>query len=387
MALFALGSLLLPLAGCWNQHELNKTFIVTGIALDQAEESGLLEVSLQIEKSEPESASSGSEGGQEKSSPTLVLKSVKSTMAQGIADINLRTSREVFIPHNQIMLFGTALAEEGMEQYMDMLLRDPESRMDVQMAIVDGKASDVLAADTGQELVSGTHLSNIINQQSQISTQYSTRITDFVRKLLSGSSSPVVPIVKLTKENEKESVSIEGMAVFVKDKLVGRLSNDEAQSYVWAMGDVKGGSFTAGSGDNLAVFLVDSLDCKRKVKKNGQSVRVEFEVDTVLRVSQIIGFTEVKFPDLIQKLTQTAQEEIKKKVEQTYESARGMGADIYDLGLSVYRKDPGEWESMKDQWGELFSKSELEVSVRAQIVDLGKSLLTIGMESASREGR
>ena len=66
MALFALGSLLLPLAGCWNQHELNKTFIVTGIALDQAEESGLLEVSLQIEKSEPESASSGSEGGQEK---------------------------------------------------------------------------------------------------------------------------------------------------------------------------------------------------------------------------------------------------------------------------------------------------------------------------------
>jgi hypothetical protein len=42
---------------------------------------------------------------------------------------------------------------------------------------------------------------------------------------------------------------------------------------------------------------------------------------------------------------------------------------------------------MKDQWGELFSKSELEVSVRAQIVDLGKSLLTIGMESASREGR
>ena len=163
--------------------------------------------------------------------------------------------------------------------------------------------------------------------------------------------------------------------------MIDRLSNDETLGYIWAMGDVKHCNVVTSTEVGKAVFQIIKLDCKRDVKiRQDGGIGVKLSVNTTLSIGEISGFSEMTSEELMPYLVKIAQEEIKRKIVNSFETARRLNADIYGFGTSVYRKYPKEWKSMKDSWDEIFRDIELNVQVKAHIPVTGQITQPLGIK-------
>lgn len=381
----ALIFLVLFLCGCWGETELDALFIVTGVGLDASDDPEKMTITFQVAKTQSGPAN-GSGDASSTESATILLKTERGTVAEGITDFNRDSSRKIFIQHNQVILIGSSLAEKGLSNRIDLFVRDQETRMEVPIVIVDGEAEEVLAVEMDQDKISGLFLSHVMERQGSISNQYRTRLLDFASRIIDESSSPIAPIAEVVKAEGGEEILITGMAVFKGDRMIGRLTNDETLGYIWAMGGVKNSSVVAEDDAGKAVFIISELDSKRTLtlREDGR-VRVKLSVNALLSVNELKGFSKMAPLELINHLIELSQDTIRQRITDTFETARKMKADIYEFGVSVHRKFPKEWREMSGRWDDYFSGIDLVVEVKASIPTTGKVIKSLKMEEDSHD--
>ena len=367
VAIAVLASMLTTfLSGCWDDHELDAMVIITGVALDESSKPDQMDITLQIGETKQGAAGSGEANSQENSS--MLMKVTSDTMLSGMMQLNRDSSHELLLHHNQVLLLGSSLAEQGVEKRMDLFLRDQQGRMEVPIVVVDGRAVDALSVQPEEDKISGIFLSRVLDEESAISPNYKVRVLDFASRLLDGTSSPVAPMVSVIKEGDQKGIKVSGMAVFKKDRMIGSLTNDEATGYVWSMGNVSNAVLEAGSGKGKATFRVASLGCKRAVTlKPDGGVSVSLSVEADLSIDELSGFDGMTPDELIPVLIRMAQDEIRKKITACFGAARRLDADIYGFGVAVYRKYPKEWRTMKGRWDKIFPKLDLDVQTKVKI--------------------
>jgi spore germination protein KC len=374
--------MLLPallLTGCWDKREIESLFIVTAVGLDAAEEEGEMEVTFQISKSKDSSSGNKESSGDESSS--ILLKSESKTVLEAMEEQNRNSSRTLLLQHNQVILLGSELAEQGVKERLDMFLRNQQARMEVLVLVADGQAGETLGAKVSQETTPGIYLSRMMQDLRRTSLHYNVRLLDFISRLRDGTSAPIAPIVKAEKEGEKETLTVDGLAVFQGDKMVGRLDNDETMGYLWALGKVRQGDVAAEDDQGRAAFIILRLNTSRKTSlRPDGGVKVTLEVEAILRVGELQGFAQTPLEELRPALTALAQEQIKKQILDTAERARELGADIYGFGRSVHTEHPREWKELEGRWDELFQDLELDVQVKVQVPEPGQIIQTLEME-------
>jgi len=375
--------LILLLSGCWDNHELDTLFIVTGIALDKADDPELLDIALQIGKTRSNTLDSDESNSQEDS--VILLKTTGNTVMEGLLKFDRDSSRTLLLQHNQVLLLGSALAEQGVKDRIDLFLRDQKTRMEVLVMVADGRAEEVLSARLEQEKISGIYLARVMQDLYTVSPYYKIRMLDFVSRLRDGTSSPVAPIAVLTEKGDKQEIWIDGLAVFKGDKMIGRLSNDEVLGYIWAMGDVEQCGVVAQSKYGRAVFRIAKLATKRYITlRQDGSVQVTLSVDTTLGIGELSGFREMTPDDLMPYLIGLAQDQIREQIMDTFQTAQALGADIYGFGVSVHRAYPKEWKDMEEYWGKLFPEIELDVQCKVHLPSTGQIVKSLEMEESKK---
>lgn len=367
--------LLLP--GCWDGHEINNLFIVTGLALDTADDPEKIDITVQIGKTKPsESGTGGSDSG----SATILVKTTSSSILEGLMKLNRDTSRTLLLQHNQVLLFGTDFARQGVEEQLDLFLRDQDARMELLVVVVDGRGEDALRLETDQEEISAVYLSRIIEDMGKISSFYKVRIFDFVSRLRDGSVSAVTPLIKLVESEGKTTVELGGMAVFRNDVMVGSLDIYNTLGYIMAMGDLKRCCLEVENEQGEIVFKIANLDTKRDVTlKEDGTVKVTLKILTTMTIGQISGFENMESTELMPYIADLAEKKIAQQISDTYETAKELNADIFCFATSVYRKYPREWEEMKQYWDELFGKTELDIQVEVHLPATGQIVESLEM--------
>ncbi len=376
--------LMMLLSGCWDNHELDTLFIVTGVALDKADDPEQLDITLQIGKTKSNTSGSGESNSQQDS--TILLKTTAYTMMEGLMEFNRDSSRTLLLQHNQVLLLGSALAEQGIKDRIDLFLRDHEARMEVLVMIADGRADKVLSAKLDQEKISGMFLAREMQDLYAVSPYYKIRMLDFASRLRDGITSPVAPIVAMEETDNKQEIKFNGFAVFKDGKMIGRLNNDEVMGYIWAMGNVKKCGVVADCDMGRAVFQIINLDTERDVTlRPDGGVRVTLSVNATLNIGELRGFKGKTSQDLMRYLIDLAQSEIRRKITDTFETTQTLNADIYGIGTSVHRKYPKEWKEFKNRWNELFPDTELDVQVQVHLPTTGQIIKSMEMEETRRE--
>ena len=258
--------------------------------------------------------------------------------------------------------------------------------MEVPVVVVDGRAEEALSAKLVQEKITGIFLARALNDLAVMSPKYRVRMLDFASRLLDGTSSPIAPMIKVVQQGGKQEIKITGMAVFKGDRMVGRLTNDETMGYIWSMGNVQQCDMETGSSLGKAVFHITKLDCKRDITlRQDKGVQVALSADATLNVGELSGFAGMAPDELLLYLVQLAEEEIRRKITDSFETARGLNADIYGFGTSVHRKYPKEWEMMKGQWDAIFPDIEFSVKARVHIPGTGQIIQSLEMEGDKHE--
>lgn len=253
------------------------------------------------------------------------------------------------------------------------------------MLVVEGNAGEAISAKLAEEELCGIFLAGMLEDQVHISPAYRVRLIDFMKTLLEGTTSAVIPLVKLFNEGKKQSINIIGMAVFKDDRMVGRLSNDDSLGYIWSLGNVRTSNVMLTEGTGTAVLHISRLDCKRKVAlRPDGGVRVELHLTGISGIGELGGFGQTKPAELMPYLETLAKAEIRERVLATFEVAKELQADIYGFGTSVYHAYPRQWKEMEGNWDELFQQLELIVEVDLRLANTGQIVQSLTMEENSQ---
>jgi len=379
-------------AGCWDNDEIDHLFIITGIALDTVPDdpeqvSITVQVSSIIQAGSGSGSGSGTGAGKQNSgqNSAILLHAVSKTIWSGLAQINQNNSHRLLLSHNQIRLYSKDLAKRGIIERLDAPLRDQDARLEVPLAVVDGCAEDMLAAEMPSDPTSGIFLGDMFQDLANTSVEYRVRLIDFVSKLLEETTSPVLPLLEVVSQKDNQEILMTGMAVFKGDKMIGCLSNEEALGYIWSLGNVKKNNFQVNEGASTALLHINRLDSKREVilRQDGV-IQVTFYVEAILTVSEMLGFVEIKPKELIPHLVDLAQQEIERKIANSFIAARKLNADIFGFGTSVYRKYPKEWKDIKENWDTLFSGIDFRVEAKVRLPGTGQIVQSLEMEKSEQ---
>lgn len=253
--------LTMVLTGCWDSKKIEEQFILTSVAIDALDNPGQVSVTAQV--ANVKRGEFGSGHGDE----AIVMKTAGDSLMTCLAEMDRDSNHKLLFHHNQIRFFGIELAQQGIKKHLDMIMRNQKARLEVPLAVVDGRAEEALTAKLSQAPISGVFLGGMFEDLSEMSMKYRVRLIDFIRRLLDAAAAPVIPIIRVTgkDDNDKQEVKLAGMAVFHDDRMIGHLTNDETMGYIWSFGSVKKSNVEVSDGPNRAVLHIAKLDCKRKV--------------------------------------------------------------------------------------------------------------------------
>lgn len=174
------------------------------------------------------------------------------------------------------------------------------------------------------------------------------------------------------KENQKphEMLRYSGIQIYDKDKYYARMSLEEIKGLPWLNKHTIRLPVDLFSDNKLVAVLVvekPEYDVKPRVKYD----KAYFDISVKVKA----GVNELHADVTEQELTQLAQKKIEHQIRQTFQTAFEKRIDIYNLGESLFRRNPYAWKRIAS--GTVLNKDSLRtINVNVQIVYPGRYKLS-----------
>ncbi|TCL64264.1 spore germination protein KC [Hydrogenispora ethanolica] len=375
LTLAGLLGLLLLCGGCWNYHELDELSIVSGVGLDQGKRPGTVELTVQIIK--PGEVKSGGEqgggggGGGGKQPPFIVKTIAGKTVFEAIRNSLRETNRKLYFPHNQLIVIGKEQAEHGVRTILDLFIRDHEPRPTVWVLVAEGKAKDILKAPGELEKISAMEISELVQIQTATSENIIVKLQDFIVRLMSNTTAPVAPMIRINEQSKEKRLSLTGTAVFKEDRLRGKLDTHQTRGLLWVLGKVKSGiiMIRVPQGEAGMEIIRASSEIKPIFEKGRLKIRVTVREEGNLGCQMTPA--ELTKPAMLKSLARRKAALIRREIYSALKQAKAMKTDIFGFGDAVHRSHPKQWQKMERQWDEIFPQLPVEVDVRSVIKLVG----------------
>ncbi|HBV86158.1 MAG TPA: Ger(x)C family spore germination protein [Desulfosporosinus sp.] len=362
--------LTLGTTGCWNRRELPSLAIVLGVGLDKMEDSDQLEMTTQIIKtselkaSTPEESGAGGSGG---AGAYWNVRNSGETVFSTTRDFTHKVSRKLYFPHNQLIIFGSSLAEQGVQEHLDFFLRDQETRLEVFVLVADDRASDIFDVKPRLEKVPSMKIAELMDAQAANSTTSIVRLNQFATRLMSDTTAPIAPIIEVLGKGNERELSVKGTAVFKEDKLIGQLNKVETRGLLWVIDRIKSGIIDVNCRDTIVSLEI--IRAQGKISSeiiDGQPyIKIEIKEDGNI-ASQCCPIDLVS-PNAVAELEELQAEAIKAEIQAALRKAQKLNADIFGFGDIIHQRHPKEWQELKDDWDEIFPDLDVEIIVEAKL--------------------
>ncbi len=368
--------MLTMMCACWDSLELNEMFIVTAIGLDTDDDPDKITITFQIANIKQQGQ--GAEQGQNKEEKVIVIKHHDETISEAIDEINRDSERILVLNHLQVLAIGEELAQKGIRRYLDLFVRDLETRLETPIVIVKGRAEDLITAHLAQETNSGIFMRQMFEVLAKISKKTRERLTDLLSCLIDKTCESAVPYIAIQGEEGKQEVRLLGMAVFKADKVVGALDIEQTEGFVWAMGKVKGDNLKVISNKGIAIFNIRNLKSKTTVSlKDDKKVQVTIKIDSKVSVNELEGFDNMEPESLMKYLTSIAEQQIKEQVIACFERTKELQADIFGFGNVLKQTDQKGFQTVENNWDSIYCDIELHIKPKVKIESTGLILKPI----------
>ncbi len=380
--LILLISFCLLLSGCWSKRELNELAIVVAAGIDKTDNG--YEVSVQIVN--PSAVTS--QRAPSIQSPVITYHATGESVFEAIRKLTTLTPRKAYFAHIQVLVLGDRLAMEGINDAIDLFVRDPESRNDFIVVVShSATAREILNVLTPIEKIPANKMLNSLNESEKAwGSTVSINIDELATTLNSEKNSAVLPAIEIQGDKQlgMDKTNVEqidtpavlkygGLAVFKQDSLVGLLTEEESKSFNFLNDNIKS-TVEILSCPNNGVLTTEITKSTTKIKgtfkNNTPRINVYIDIDqNVGEVHCVIDLTENKSIEYINK---KSAQSIKTQIEQTLMIIqRNYKADIVGFGEVLYREDYRAWKNIKDDWSTIFPELEIKVEVKVNTSAIG----------------
>lgn len=362
------------LTGCNGSRELNKISIVMGIGIDKGEDPNTVKTTVQIAKVSDIKNSPQSSGNKLDNGGYLNLTTTRESISEAVKAFNRKLNRQLLFSHNQVIIFGDDAAKNGIERYIDFFLRHRETRLLVWMLVAKGPADRILDLKPTIEKTAAMSIGELVRNQDNVSQVPTIDLKDFVSKLMSKTTSPVAPIIEVSKDDKNKIAYLSETAVFKKDKMVGILNIMETRGLLWGTNGIKNGVVAISKPNDKESVNVKTTHAKSKmtpeIKDGKTTIKIEIKQEGDLQ--EQTSSEDYANPKAFAMLENEEENIIKKEVIAAVEKAKYLNADVFGFGDNIYQHYPKEWVKMQNSWNEIFKNINVDVQVEAKIRRTGR---------------
>lgn len=364
---------ILLLTGCWDRNELNDLSLITAIAFDRAE-NGEIKTTVQILI--PQSQGGGLMQGGSSGQRTTIRSSEGTNIADALAKLQRKIPRKLFWGQCKIFIFSEAYAKSGIRDDFDFLVRHPQPRERAYMLISKGEASEALELFPPIERSSAEVLRELTNLQRGI------RVTmEQLSIMLKGKSQtaalPLVHILPPPKSADKPFMTLpymKGAAVLKQGKLVGEISEEVMRGIMWVNNDIKDITITYKAGATADHISLNPVKAHIKLIPTIKDDKWMITIKVTAEAGIIQNGTPMNpmNPHLLKIMNEAFRKDVKERIQLAVRDAQvRLKTDFLNFATAFYRKYPEQWEKVKSRWDEQFTKVEVKIDVKTQLIKPG----------------
>ncbi len=392
--LLILLALLLP-SGCWDRRELEEQAYVVAVGIDTTDDPEYNIYTYQIVIPSKligggEGGAGGAEGGKSHFETSIRAR----TMFTAQDTLQATVSRRITLLQCRALLVSEAVARRGMLPAIRVLTRTPELRRTLLLAVVPGKAMDLLnkvepkLQDNLNKYYEELTFANEYTGFTTIST-----INTLAKAVESGGEDAVITLTALKGGTLDETVSnaqagelprakgenqeFLGVAVFHNDKMVGKLGKLETEVLNMLNGDWHVGPYTIKDPMepqfDLGLFLYENRRPELDVDTATDPVTVNIMLRMNARLVSQFGKTDYTLAENKTRLEQALKQTVEERCQRLVERAQGeFKADVFKIGNRAVKKQFLTWPEWRDfDWEEKFPQADIRVSAEIQVMWFG----------------
>lgn len=340
------------LSGCWNYRSLNDIDIVTGIAVDKDEATGLYKLTFEL----IDTQSSGEDGG----AAVLYVEAEGKTLFDAIRNSKKRLINKLYGGNMQTLVVSKKVAEtEGISAVLEELLRDGEPRETMSVVISQEEtAKEILLTKGIDSKIISYEIHEMVEEDSRVTASAMNVPLYSAYNAIKGTGNALVlPAMRCVQNGEETVVEGNGIALFRGDRLDGFLTPGQTKFYLFMLDEIKGGvlSFPVSDPDESVSMEIKGSKSKTEVSYKDGQLTVDLSIKVKLNVMEMKSQLRLSAAQEREELERLTKEYLQKSIRDFFKEVQLQNKrDIFGLGRLLYQKDPTLWRSLESSWDELF---------------------------------
>ncbi|MBP1964504.1 Ger(x)C family spore germination protein [Paenibacillus aceris] len=362
----ALALMLLLTTGCWDRVEVNDMALIISAGVDIGKEDKI-EMTIQVFIPNPASAGTEGSGGGEGNVYTLTSRGA--SMADALSELQKKLPRYFSWGHAKAYFFGEELARRGMFDEFDFLFRDIQTREQANFFVCRGTARQLLESQVDPNTY------ETLIKLSQKPLNRSSTMHEIEEVLSSESQSFILPVIApslvMMNKTKKQLLSVDGMSVIQKQKLIGFLTPESVMGIRLLRPRDLGRNITITQELDGGKIVIKIMHTKIRLNPsivNGEwkmKVRLTMDADIVQNSSTIVL---AKGSDTMRRIEEPFNEKIKGIMVNTLQQLQTeQKADVVGFARAFHKKYPHQWKAAKGEWETRFQTMDIQVEVDSSI--------------------
>ncbi|MBU3143663.1 Ger(x)C family spore germination protein [Clostridium sp. CF012] len=297
-----------------------------------------------------------------------ILEGIGKSIAETRASRSTISSKEFLLGLQKVFIFSEAASINGINPIADIIFSNQQMNDATWLVVCKGKAIDMLKFKVDDAITSSDHIDGLIEsstEQNFMSDQY--KVIDMFARVGSEGRNLVLPYLEI--KNEK--ITLTGMAVFKKDKMVANIPMAQAgYMNILREDNVQGILTLQKDSQNLISNYGES---KRKVRCEKINGKYKFTIDIEFK-GTIVNNTMYKDfminPKTVEKYSHELEEQTKKRCNEFINKMQNQyKTDCLELGrnaAATFGRNP------EIDWDNIVCNAEIIVNVKVKVKDLGR---------------
>jgi len=368
------------LSGCWSRTEVNDIAIVTAIGLDRTKDGHLrISLLLAVPRTVGISTMGGGENKLENTSGWVVSEEGE-TIMDAIKELQKTLPRQIFYPHNQVIVIGERLArQEDVFTLIDFFQRYRQSQMRSYIMFTSREATDIMRYKPKFERLA----SEVLREENRTGVGLVVRLNEFILRYTEYGQDAYAPRVEIVpsevKANPKEkhyNLVITGVGVMRGERLAGWLSSKEARGVLWLRDEIDNAVVTVDvpeerGGGKISAELQNSHTRIRFVHARG-SVQVVVQVAGELNIYEDQSRLTMRNSSSLAYIESLFETDIEERIQSSWRKSQKLRADFAGIGQQLYKQHPRLWKSTyQEGWNDMLPDIDMQVNVDINIGRIG----------------
>ena len=358
--------LILLTSGCSDYRELSDMAMISNIAIDK--ENDKYKVIVQVLDSSQSKAGEGS------LSPSVtVYDSIGKTLHEAFRNVTLESPKKLYIGHVDTVLIGENAVKEGISEFIDFILRDPEMEKDFNLIISSEPVKDAMNVLPPLVSIPSENVSSSIEIASEIQGMVTNvSFDEFVSNILVKGIDPVLPtlyIKKVETDNEeinpeKRLVLSKKLGIFNDDKLVNYLNDDASLGYN-LLNNEGTSSIISFKCDKDAYASIELLGAKSGFTYDKDKNVIKIKMDLTGTLSELNCNMDITKEKEIKELEEMLKKRIKEILDELITSLNENNSDFIGIGKYLYQNNYKYYKKNKDKIEDMLKdiKAEYDINI------------------------